>query len=101
MSEDLTPRDQFTQDLAKVDWKDFRVHLQRDAIILVDAALDIIDVAVDIAADNSDQVSLWIAAGKLTKPTKEQIDLWEGQLDKPFKVLIAQPYILAQPVCHA
>lgn len=101
MTEEKNVRDGFAKDLAEVDWKDMRIHLQRDVIILVSEDLDLIDVATDVAEDNKDQISLWIASGKLTKPTKEQIDQWENQLDKPFRMLIAQPYILAQPVNHA
>lgn len=101
MTEETNVRDRFEKDLAEVNWKDMRIHLQRDVIILVSDLLDLLDVATAVAEDNKDQVSLWIAAGKLTKPTKEQIDQWENQLEKPFKMLIAQPYILAQPVTHA
>jgi hypothetical protein len=36
----------------------------------------------------------------LHKPSREQIDHWETRLDTPFRMLIAQPYILAQPVTH-
>lgn len=101
MTEESSTREKFEKDLAEVGWKDMRIHLQRDVIILVAEDLDLVDVAVGVAQDNTDQVSLWISAGKLTKPTREQIDLWESQLDKPFRMLIAQPYILAQVVNHA
>lgn len=94
-------RDKFAKDLATVDWKDLRFHLQKDAIILVAADLDLVDVAVEVAADNKHRVSAWISAGQLHKPSREQIDRWETRLDTPFRMLIAQPYILAQPVTHA
>ncbi|MDT8418908.1 MAG: DUF2288 domain-containing protein [Desulfuromonadales bacterium] len=101
MTEEITIRERFKTDLAEVNWRDMRIHLQRDVIILVADDLDLVDVAVDIAEDKTDQVSLWIAAGKLLKPTREQVEHWEAQLDKPFRMLIAQPYILAQAVTHA
>lgn len=101
MAESTDFRDQFKNDLAEVDWKDMRIHLQRDVIILVADDLDLVDVAVGVAEDNKDQISLWISSGKLVKPTREQLDQWENQLDKPFRMLIAQPYILAQAVNHA
>lgn len=101
MTETTNVRERLARDLAEVSWKDMRVHLQRDVIILVAEDLDLVDVAVDVAQDNKHQVSLWISSGQLTKPSREQIDQWEHQLDKPFRMLIAQPYILAQPVSHA
>lgn len=101
MSEQLSYREKFARDLAEVEWQHLRIHLQRDVIILVAEELDLIEVAVAVAKDDKDQVALWIAAGKLCKPSREQIDQWEGQLEKPFRMLIAQPYILAQTVSHA
>ena len=54
-----------------------------------------------MAEDHTLQVTDWIAAGKLLKPSLQQIEAWETQLDKPFRMLIAQPYILVQAVAHA
>lgn len=101
MTDSVDVRGNFEKDLAEVTWRDLRFHLQKDAIILVADSLDLVDVAVDVANDNKDQVSLWISAGKLTKPSQELIDQWEAQQDSPFRMLIAQPYILAQAVTHA
>lgn len=94
-------RERFQQDLAEVPWKDLRIHLQRDAVILVAAELDLIDVAVTVAEDDKDRVEGWISSAKLAKPTKEQLESWEKQLEKPFRVLIVQPFILVQMVEHA
>ena len=94
-------RNSFEKDLAEVHWKELRIHLKRDAIILVADDLDLVDVAVDVAADNKTKVALWISSGKLTKPTLEQVEQWTTTLEKPFRMLIAQPYILAQAVNHA
>ncbi len=91
----------FQQNLAEVGWRDLRIHMQRDTVILIDAALDLIDIAVAVAADDKDRVNGWIAAGQLLKPTTEQIAAWETTLDKPFRMLIVQPFILAQMVDNA
>ncbi len=93
--------EQFRKDLAEVHWKDLRIHLQRDAIILVAADLNVIKVATAVAADDKTQVADWLNQGQLNKPTAEQIEAWESQLEKPFRVLIVQPFILAQAVEHA
>lgn len=93
--------EQFEKDLAEVAWKDLRIHLQRDAIIIVAGELDLVAVAVAVAEDDKVKVEGWIAAGQLVKPTAEQISAWETELEKPFRLLIAQPFILAQMVTHA
>lgn len=94
-------RERFEQDLAEIDWRSLRVHLQRDAVILVDPKLDLVDVACKVAADAADEIGAWIARGKLGKPSAAQLEAWEADLDKPFRMLIAAPYILVQEVRHA
>lgn len=93
--------ERFKQDLAEVPWKDLRIHLQRDAIIIVAAELDLVEVAEAVARDDKQSVEGWIAAEQLLKPTAEQAEAWEGELEKPFRMLIVQPFILVQPTEHA
>ncbi len=96
---DLSER--FKADLAEVPWKDLRIHLQRDAIIIVADELDLVATAVAVAEDDKQSIENWIAAGQLLKPTKDQAEAWETELDKPFRVLIVQPFILLQMATHA
>lgn len=93
--------ERFKQDLAEVPWKDLRIHLQRDAVIIVADDLDLVEVAVAVAKDDKQCVEGWISAEKLVKPTAEQAKTWESELEKPFRMLIVQPFILVQPVEHA
>ncbi len=94
-------REKFATDLADVCWKDLRIHMQRDAIITVAGELDLIDVAVAVARDEKELVGPWIEDAQLSKPSREQLDAWETQLDKGFRVLIVQPFILIQEIIHA
>ncbi|MCW9049266.1 MAG: DUF2288 domain-containing protein [Deltaproteobacteria bacterium] len=94
-------KDSFRRDLTEVSWRELRINLQRDAIILVSANLDLIDVAAAVAGDDKAQVENWIFKGELGKPVKEQLASWESALDKPFRMLIVQPFILLQDVTHA
>lgn len=93
--------EQFREDLAVVPWKDLRIHLQRDAIVIVAAELDLVETATAVAEDDKSKVDRWITAGWLVKPTTEQVTAWETELDKPFRLLIVQPFILVQMVLHA
>jgi hypothetical protein len=93
-------RERFEKDLAEVDWKALRIHVQRDALILVAPQLNLVDVATRVAADDSRAVAAWIEAGLLNKPSSAQLEGWERNLEKPFRMLIAAPYILIQDVQH-
>ncbi len=86
----------FERDLAKVCWRELRVHLQRDAIVTVDPDLDLITAATAVAEDDREQVAGWIADQLLGKPTAFQLQQWEETLDREFFMLIVQPYILIQ-----
>lgn len=94
-------RERFEKDQAEVDWRSLRIHTQRDALILVAAQLDLVEVACRVTADAVEEVGCWIENGLLCKPTAEQLASWESQLDKPFRMLIAAPYILLQEIQHA
>lgn len=94
-------RERFEKDLAEVDWKALRIHVQRDALILVAAQLNLVEVATRVATDDSQAVAVWIEAGLLNKPSPAQLAGWEANLDKPFRMLIAAPYILIQEEPHA
>ena len=94
-------RDSFQQDLAAVAWRELRIHLQRDAIIVVGPSLDLIDTAVAVADDDTNRVQEWMTDGLIGKPEKEQLEVWEADLDRSFQMLIVQPYILIQSVNSA
>jgi len=91
----------FKRDLAEVSWRELKIHLQRDAIIVVDTDLVLIDVAVAVADDDKVLVETWINENKLGKPTEEHLQTWEDGSDSRFKMLIVQPFILIQSLCDA
>ena len=94
-------RESFKRDLAEVSWKELRVHLQRDALILVAADLELIEAAVAVADDDKDRVTEWIGASRIGKPTADQLRLWESEPEQSFRMLIVQPFILIQDIVHA
>ncbi len=91
----------FKRDLAEVNWRELKIHLQRDAIIIVAAELDPIEVAVAVADDDKARVETWIAENQLVKPTVEQLESWEQEPDNRFQMLIVQPFILVQEIHDA
>ena len=48
-------------------------HAKRDAIIVVETELDLSEVAVAIAEDNTALVQGWIGDRSISKPTSEQL----------------------------
>ncbi len=83
-------------EIAPVTWHVLRPHLERDAIILVKAENDLRTVANEIAADNTSVVSAWIEDGSLSKPSDDQVDLWNSDPTLEFQCAIVQPFVLVQ-----
>ncbi len=89
-------RSQLAEDLdeAELDW--LKPHLQRDAVVVVNPDLDLLDVGVAIASDDVQSVQHWISEQLLHKPFPEQLANWNSDQTKRFQALIVQPYVLVQ-----
>lgn len=71
-------------------------HAKRDAVVLVNPDLDLVDVGLAISTDNVTAVQRWIQEAMLVKPTSEQLSDWNRDTSKQFTTLIVQPYVLVQ-----
>lgn len=89
-------RTELTQILDEAEWEWLIPHVQRDAVILVPIELDLVNVGIAIASDDTPQVEQWIDQQLLAKPSVTQIGEWNGEITKLFLTLIVQPYVLIQ-----
>ena len=89
-------RAHLANEVHRVDWQPLAAHAERGGLVLVDPRLDLVEVAVAVASDDSARVRQWMEAGHLTKPTREQADGWRDETDERFTIVIVQPYVLAQ-----
>ncbi|MRG93307.1 DUF2288 domain-containing protein [Polyangium spumosum] len=87
-------RERIAETLGDVHWSDLRAHLARDAVIIVDDALDLLDVGVALAKNDVASVDAWIRAGKLQKPTTEDLTRWSLDTSARFLSAIVQPFVL-------
>jgi hypothetical protein len=91
-------RAELTANLDEAEWEWLIPHLQRDAVILVALELDLLDVGVAIAGDNTTSVGRWIEENLLTKPSTAQISTWNASPNKRFSALIVEPYVIVQEI---
>ncbi|MEB3312312.1 MAG: DUF2288 domain-containing protein [Snowella sp.] len=89
---------QLTEELAPMDWETLIPHAKRDAIIVVDGALDLVEVGVAIAEDNTALVKNWLSELLLHKPSLEELNDWNAQPEKQFNTLIVQPFVLVSAI---
>jgi hypothetical protein len=81
-------------DEAELEW--LKPHIQKDAVILVVPELDLLDVGVAIASDDTLKVQHWIGEQLLAKPSPEILDRWNANPEQKFQAIIIQPYILVK-----
>ena len=94
MSDEL--RQHLQNEVHRVDWRPLAPHAKRGGLVLVDAALDLVEVAVAVATDESALVAQWMEALQLRRPSPDQIESWQDDTEERFSVVIVQPYVLAQ-----
>ncbi|MGI0480433.1 DUF2288 domain-containing protein [Geminocystis sp. CENA526] len=88
---------QLQEQIAPMDWKDLKPHAQRDALIVVEANLDLIEVGYAIAEDKTELVQRWISEQLIQKPTVEQLSAWNEDETHKFNTIIVQPFVLISP----
>lgn len=82
--------------MGEAEWEWLMPHASRDAVVLVKSELDLLDVGVAIASDDTPVVQAWIEKRLLYKPSAEQLQIWASDRTRRFNALILQPYVLVQ-----
>ena len=91
-------RKKLEEDMADVNWNDIKPHAQRDAVIVVNETLNLLDVGVAIAQDDKKAVEHWITEQLISKPSNQQLSDWNIDQTQLFKTLIVQPFVLVKSV---
>ena len=91
-------KERLEKDVADISWQDLQPHAKRDAVIVVTQELDLPEVAVAIAEDNTTSVQDWIAQQSIAKPSAEQLTDWNQTPQKQFTALIVQPFVVVKEV---
>lgn len=99
MSGDVPPEDlaaRIEATLGQVLGSDLAAHLDREAVLLVDATLDLRVCALAIARDHAHAVRSWVTTGQLRRPTPDEKTAWKGAPDRPWRAVVVQPFVLVQ-----
>lgn len=91
-------RTELSETIDEAEWEWLIPHVKRDAVIVVSLDLDLLDVGEAIANDNIASVQRWIDEQLISKPSNEQLGLWNSNQQKRFNTLIIQPYVLVQEI---
>jgi hypothetical protein len=89
-------RAELTEMLDEAEWDWLAPHARRDLVILVALGLDLVEVGMAIATDDTPRIQRWIDEALIKKPSPAQLSVWNQNQSKRFQALIVQPYVLVQ-----
>jgi hypothetical protein len=84
--------------LGHAEWSILRPHSKRGALFIVSHPLELLEVARAVADDDTARVSTWLASGKLTRPTPEQLTSWDSTPSRTFESIVVAPYVLMREI---
>lgn len=91
-------KNQLAEELAEIEWSVLIPHAQRDAIIVVNRSLSLIDVGVAFANDDVLSVQKWLAENLIHKPSASELSTWNLEPEQKFSALIVQPFVLISEI---
>ncbi len=82
-------------EIGTVGWSLLKPHAERGVLLIIHSQLDLLEVAVQIAEDQTEQVRSWLDDGKITRPSSSRMKEWETK-NSIFTCVIVHPFILVQ-----
>ncbi len=90
-------KEKLSSEKEAASWKILEEHHEREALLIVDKELDLIDVGVSIANDEVMKVKEWLTSQQLMRPDEDMVSQFlEDDNNMCFEFIIIQPYVLAQ-----
>lgn len=90
-------RRRLNSETSKLRWTELQRHYAGGNVVTVDNSLDLIEVAVGIAQDDTESVKKWMANGRLAKLGDIQAAAWL-QADVELWAVVVKPWVLVQRV---
>ncbi|MEP1214258.1 MAG: DUF2288 domain-containing protein [Marinobacter sp.] len=80
---------------SRINWHDLQVYYARGHVVKVSPELDLLDVAAELAADNTARFQQWMSAGQVGDVAPELAQQWYDSNAELWAVVIA-PWVLVQ-----
>lgn len=80
---------------AQITWKELEPHFAGGSVVSVASDLDLLVVAEQIVADNSDMIKQWMTDGKVQQVSDSQALSW-SENDAILWAVVIKPWILVQ-----
>ena len=90
-------RRRLNSETSTLRWTELQRHYAGGNVVAVDNSLDLIEVAVGIAQDDTESVKKWMADGRLARLGDIQAAAWQ-QADVELWAVVVKPWVLVQRV---
>ena len=78
-------------------WSELQKFFANGSAVFVDASLDLINIAADIALDNTSQLSSLMQEGKVYVVDVARAEQWAAE-DAILWAVVVAPWVLVQPI---
>lgn len=92
-SEDI--KSKLNLETSRINWHDLQVYYARGHVVKVSPDLDLLDVAAELAADNTARFESWMADGQVGDVAPDLARHWYDENTELWAVVIA-PWVLVQ-----
>lgn len=75
-------------------WRDLSPHAQRNRVFVLRGSLDLVDMGEALVNNDTRRVEAWLANGQVSRPTPDEMQLWDATPGKFFDMLIVEPWVL-------
>lgn len=90
-----TVEDKLRSEVQETRWDALAIHAERGNLIMVSPKLDLLEAALAVAQDRTQDVETYLSAGLLHKLTEAQIAALDAEENPKFRFVIVQPFVLA------
>ena len=88
-------RVEFHAQTGRIRWHELQTHYAHGSVIRVDPSLDLVEVAVQLAMDDTARFQRWTGAGKVSPVSDAQALAWH-EADASLWAVVAAPWVLVQ-----
>ncbi|MGV8935217.1 MAG: DUF2288 domain-containing protein [Gallionellaceae bacterium] len=90
-------RSKVNMETSRIAWKELQRFFASGAAVEVSTTLDLIEVAMQMHADNKEQFTQWLASGLLAKVADRQAAAWLVA-DAEVWAVVVSPWVLIQEI---
>lgn len=89
----MIDRDALDQERGRLTWPEVERHFARGVVVVVEPALDLLDVAVAMARDDREAFSEWLSRGLVGQAQDRHARRWAASLET-LEAIVVAPWVL-------